>query len=68
MNRWQRRHGPAEPYEESWWKWAGIPTFKRTYIPPEERRETLRGVSVTIALVALVFAVIAIIVFIVGRI
>jgi hypothetical protein len=67
MNRRQRRHGPFEPYEEPWWKWAGIPTFKRTSIPPEERRETLRGALVTIGLVAVVFAAIAGILWIVGH-
>ncbi|MEX2407268.1 MAG: hypothetical protein WD834_07990 [Actinomycetota bacterium] len=51
MHRRQRRgHGPptlppSYPGEESWWKWAGVPRFRRRDFKysRNQRRDTLRG-------------------------
>lgn len=70
MNRRQRRgHGPptlppSYPGEEPWWKWAGVPRFRRRgqKFSRHEKREILRGVvagsGILIAGLLLTFGVI----------
>jgi hypothetical protein len=70
MNRRQRRgHGPptlplSYPGEEAWWKWAGVPRFRRRgeKFSRNQRRDILKGVlagsGILLAALLLIFGVI----------
>lgn len=70
MNRRQRRgHGPpplpsSYPGEETWWKWAGVPRFRRRdqKLSRSHKRDILRGVlggsAILIAVLLVILGVI----------
>jgi hypothetical protein len=57
----------SDPGEESWWKWAGIPRFRRRVgdIPPREWRDIFWGVLISFALLVVGLMLLAAVVWLV---